>query len=165
MYRRVLVPLDGVRLDESVAAAIPQVTGSRDVEVVLMRVLEPTASDSKEGSRGPLVNRIIARTEEATKSMARIAVFLRAHVRRVTTAVRRGAPVAEILDAAREWDVSFIVMRPYRLDGHEGGSFDSVAEGVLRNAGIPVLIVPSARRVVTQQIEHGRTVMAHASAA
>jgi nucleotide-binding universal stress UspA family protein len=165
MYRRMLVPLDGAQLDESVAAAIPQVTGSRDVEVVLVRVLEPTVSDSKEGSRRRLVNRIVAGTEEATKSMARTAVFLRAHVRRVTTILRRGSPAVEILDAAREWDVDFIVMRPSRLDGHQGGLFDPVADGVLRNAGIPVVVVPPARHVVAQQVEHDRTVVAQADAA
>jgi nucleotide-binding universal stress UspA family protein len=165
MYRRVLVPIDGVRLDESLAAAIPQVTGSRDVEVVLMRVLEPISEDSKEGSRGRLLNRMFARTEEASNSMARIAIVLRAYVRGVTTVIRCGEPVAEILDAARELDVNFIAMRPYRRMGRHGGPFDPVAEGVLRNAGIPVLIVPPARRVLAVQTERGWKPKAHAGAA
>jgi len=163
--RRVLVPLDGAQLDESVAAAIPQVTGSRDVEVVLIRVLQPPSADSIDGSGDALLNRMVARIEEATTAIARTAVFLRAHVRQVTTVVRYGAPVAEILDAARQLDVDFIAMRPYGRHGRHDSSFNLVAEGVLRNAGIPVLMIPAAPRAVAAQREHGRKLTARRAAA
>ena len=70
------------------------------------------------------------------------------------THVRRGAPVPEILAAAREAEVDFIAMTTHSRDALGQLPFDSVAEAVLRGADIPILIVPSAERSLGARTDH-----------
>ena len=146
MRRRVLVPCDGSCVPDSVVSAILRIAGDRQVEALLVRVVEPAPADTVDGSRRTAVKSTAARMDEARQSMTRSAARLRAYGLRVTTHVRRGSPAPEILAAAREAEVDFIAMATQGRDAPGRAGFDAVAEAVCRGAEVPVLLVPLAGR-------------------
>jgi nucleotide-binding universal stress UspA family protein len=78
---------------------------------------------------------------EAGEYLASIAADLRAKGVSVTTAVRRGEPVAEILAGAREVDADLIAMTTHGRSGLSRLLFGSVAAAVLSHAEIPVFLM------------------------
>src|SRR5262245_66633328 len=74
---------------------------------------------------------------------------LRANGIRVTTDVRRGEPVDEILAAARESRADLIIMTTHGRTGFARILFGSVAEGVLRHADVPVLLMRQTQAETT----------------
>lgn len=151
MRKRVLVPLDGSRVANSVVTAILKIAGP--VEVALLRVVQPTLPAAVEGARHLSVRRLFARVNETREFRARIGLYrigayLRGRGLQVKMHVRRGAPAPEILAAARDAEVDFIAMPTHSRDGLGPRPVDSVAEAVLRGATVPVLMVPPAERKV-----------------
>jgi hypothetical protein len=101
VYERALVPLDGSTVAEGIIPFILQTAGPLDLDVTLLRVVVPAPPAVVEA--GPIV---LEDTEkvctEAEVYLAALAAELRANGVRVTTAVRRGEPVTEILAGVRE---------------------------------------------------------------
>lgn len=136
MYRRVLVPLDGSRLAEGVLPLILQVGGPCALEVVLVRVVKPTLAPRLEDTGYCVVDVVAARLKDAGEYLAAVAANLREHGVRVTSEARHGEPVTELVAAARETRAGLIAMTT-----HGQGGFGSVAEALLRQAEIPVLMM------------------------
>lgn len=141
MYERVLVPLDGSRLAEGILPFILQIAGPLDLEVVLVHVVRPIGPQAIEGTRHFTVDDVAARLKEAREYLAPVAANLRARGVRITTAARHGEPVAEIVAAARETEAGLIAMTTHGRSGFGRLLFGSVAEAVLRQAQIPVLMM------------------------
>jgi nucleotide-binding universal stress UspA family protein len=132
MYRRVLVPLDGSRLAEGILPFVLQIAGPLDLEVVLVRVVEPIMTQTLEGTGH-------APVDDAD---------LRSRGVRVTTDARHGEPLAELLAAARDSRADLIAMTTHGRSGLGRLLFGSIAEAVLRRAQIPVLTMRLTRRQV-----------------
>jgi len=146
MYRRVLVPLDGSRLAEGILPFILQIGGPCALEVVLVRVVEPTVPQSLEGTGFCMVDVAAARLKDADEYLAAVAANMREHAVRVTTEARHGEPVTELVAAARETRAGLIAMTTHGRSGFGRLLFGSVAEGVLRQAEIPVLMMRLTER-------------------
>jgi nucleotide-binding universal stress UspA family protein len=89
---------------------------------------------------------VAARMKEAREYLAPVAVNLRKDRVRVTTDVRHGEPVPEIVAAARETETDLIAMTTHGRSGFGRLLFGSVAEAVLRQAKIPVLMMRLTER-------------------
>jgi nucleotide-binding universal stress UspA family protein len=148
MSKRVLVPLDGSRLAEGILPFILQTASPLDLEVVLVYVVRPLAPQPIEGTRHFTVDDVAARLKEARESLAPVAAKLREGGVRITTDVRHGEPVAEIVAAARETGADLIAMTTHGRSGLGRLLFGSVAEAVLRQAEIPVLMMRLTERQV-----------------
>ena len=141
MIERVIVPLDGSPLAESIIPFLLQIAGPLDVEVVLLRVLQPIPPEVIEGSRYVVVEDIEKRSAEARQYLAPIAAQLAGAGVRATVDVRRGEPVTEILAAAREAGADLIAMTTHGRSGLGRLLFGSVAEAVLRQTDVPVFLM------------------------
>ena len=141
MFNRVVVPLDGSPLAESIIPFLLQIAGPLDVEVVLMRVLQPIPPEVIEGSRYVVVEDIEKRAAEAREYLAPVAARLRDTGVRVSLDVRRGDPVTEILAGAREASADLIAMTTHGRSGLNRLLFGSVAEAVLRQTEVPVFLM------------------------
>jgi nucleotide-binding universal stress UspA family protein len=139
-YKRALVPLDGSAAAETIIPFILEIAGPLDMAVVLLRVVQPAPPVVIEGSRHVEVEDAEARRIDAEEYLAPIAAELRGKGVRVETRVRRGAPVEEILAAAKEIGADLIAMSTHGRSGLGRLLFGSVAEAVLRHAEIPVLV-------------------------
>lgn len=144
MYERVLVPLDGSRLAEGILPFILQIASPLDLEVVLIYVVRPIAPQAIEGTRHFTVDDVAARLKEAREYLAPVAANLREGGVRVTTDVRHGKPVAEIVAAALDTEAG--LMTTHGRSGFGRLLFGSVAEAVLRQAEIPVLMMRLTER-------------------
>ena len=141
MYKRALIPLDGSRLAEGILPFILEIAGPLDLEVVLVRVVQPVMPQAIEGSTYFTVDDVAARLNEAREYLAPVAADLRRQGVRVTTDARYGEPVTEIVAAARETGAGIIAMTTHGRSGFGRLLFGSVAEAVLRQAEIPVLMM------------------------
>jgi nucleotide-binding universal stress UspA family protein len=139
MYRRALVPLDGSPVAESIIPFFLEIAGPLDMHVVLVRVLVSVRPIAVEG--GVVIDDVEKLRTEAEEYLAAIAAELRAKGVRVTTMVRRGEPVAEILAAAREVGADLIAMTTHGRSGLSRLLFGSIAAAVLSQAEIPVFLM------------------------
>lgn len=152
MYKRAVVPLDGSPVAEAIIPFILEIAGPLDLEVVLLRVLQPIPPEVIEGSRHVVVEDVQARGMDAEEYLAPIAAELRGKGVRVRTLVRRGEPAAEIVEAAREADADLIAMTTHGRSGLGRLLFGSVAEAVLRRAELPVFLMRMTEAEVAARI-------------
>jgi nucleotide-binding universal stress UspA family protein len=150
MYKRVLVPLDGSRLAEGILPLVLLITGPLDLEVVLVRVVPPITPQALEGTDPFMVDVVATRLEEAREYLAGVAANLRKRGVRVISEARTGEPVTElVVAAAREPGADLIAMTTHGRSGFGRLLFGSVAEAVLRQAKVPVLMMRLTERQVS----------------
>lgn len=141
MYKRAIVPLDGSEFAESVLPFLRQIAGPLDMEVILVRVVEPAPIPVFPDPAKAVIRELDARREDAEGYLAPIAADFRAAGVRVTSMVRRGQPALEILTLVREHQADLIAMATHARRGFEHFVFGSVAETLLRVSGIPILLL------------------------
>lgn len=145
MYKRVLVPLDGSELAESIMPLLLEIAGPLDMAIVLFRVLEPLTPVITDGM--PIVvDDLAARRRAAEEYLAPIAIRLRTRGIDVSSEIRVGRADEQILVAARELGVDLIAMSTHGRGGVGRLLFGSVAEQVLRHAEVPVFLMRHTRR-------------------
>lgn len=140
MYTRALVPLDGSIVAESIVPFVLQIAGPLGLDVALLNVVVP--APPRVVDAGPVVlDNTQTLAAEAEAYLLPFARELRANGVRVTTTVRHGEPVAEILAAVREVRADLVIMTTHGRTGFGRLLFGSVAEGVLRQAEVPVFLM------------------------
>ena len=153
MYKRVLVPVDGSEVAEAIVPFILDIAGPLDLEVVVLQVNRPIAPVVIEGTRFVDFGDSETRLEEAEAYLAGLVAEMRAKGVRARARVRTGEPVAEILAAAREEDADLIAMSTHGRSGPARVVFGSVAQGVVRRAGVPVFVMKHTEREVARRRE------------
>ena len=152
MYNRALVPLDGSSVAEAIIPFILDIAGPLDIEVVLLRVVEPIAPMVIEGSRHVEVEDVEARRTDAEEYLAPVAVELRNKGVRVESRVRRGSTTEEIVAAARETGADLIAMSTHGRGGLGRLMFGSVAQAVLGHVDMPVLLMRATEAQVARRV-------------
>jgi nucleotide-binding universal stress UspA family protein len=155
MYERVLIPLDGSELAETILPFAERVAGPADAEVVLLSVVEPLSAVgglAGGGVVGP--DALLLRQLEAKKYLAGVAARLETKGLRVRTLLGLGTPAVEIVEVARSERADLIAMTTHGRSGFRRAVFGSVAEAVLRTATVPVLMIRmTARAVAAKEAE------------
>jgi nucleotide-binding universal stress UspA family protein len=142
MYERVLIPLDGSEPAEAILPFAERIAGSLDLEVCLLRVVEPMPAMVGLGTGGVVGPDVLAlRQSDAKQYLADVARQLEARGLRVRTFLGFGGPEREILDVAKAEKADLIAMSTHARRGLRHVVFGSVAEDVLRSAGVPVLLM------------------------
>jgi nucleotide-binding universal stress UspA family protein len=148
VYRRALVPLDGSMIAEAIVPFILEIAGPLDMEVALLRVVVPAPPLVIEGSTHAVVEDMQKLRADAEEYLASIAAALRGRGVRVTTHVRTGEAVGEILAGARESEADLIAMTTHGRGGLGRLLFGSIAEAVLRQAETPVFLMRQTKAQV-----------------
>jgi nucleotide-binding universal stress UspA family protein len=150
MIRQILVPLDGSELAESILPSVEEFVRLTGAGVTLMQVVEPVgvAADLF-GQNYPGVERDLQAADERlardylaglTRRLARAGIAVHPRV-----AI---GPIAEmIIQAGREFDL--IAMTTHGRSGVGRWVYGSVADKVLRGAGVPVLLFRARGRPAT----------------
>ena len=142
MYERVLIPLDGSELAETILPFAEQVAGPLDAEVVLLQVVEPPSPIAGLGTGGIVSpDALYLRQVEAKRYLDAVAGRLQGKGLRVRTVLGLGTPASEIAATARAECADLIAMTTHGRSGVKRAIFGSVAEEVLRSADIPVLAI------------------------
>jgi nucleotide-binding universal stress UspA family protein len=148
MYRRIVVPLDGSKLAEEVLThvrALARVLGS---EILLVRITtypsyeyllaDPSVADSLQASLETEAGKYL---ERLVKGLADEGFEARAEV------VTVGGPVADAIIAfAHKVQADLIAMSTHGRTGPSRWFLGSVADRVVRGAGVPVLMIRPIKR-------------------
>ncbi len=138
MLQRILVPLDGSALAESVLTQVRQVLLQKDSDVLLVRVLQHPPSSEADTMEPMEILR-----ESAADYLKSIENGLASQGARVRSRVVEGFPASAILETAKTEDATLIAMSTHGRTGLSRWVFGSVTEKVLRASPVPVLAVPS----------------------
>ncbi len=133
MYKRILLPLDGSALAEE---ALPHAVAQAEhfqAELILLKVLEPVA-------KYHLISLEAAR-ELVLDYLERIAASLRERGVSVRVITVEGNPHEGIVSCAEAEQVDLIVICTRGYSGPTRWLIGSVADRVVRGAGVPVLLV------------------------
>ncbi len=150
MYKKILVPLDGSELSESVLSHVVTIATSCQVpEVVLTRVREPLDKSVKETLDAKIASQLDeAYHDEAANYLEKIATTLKRKGIAVKVEVLSGNPAEEIIKYSQRNGVDLIIMSTHGRSGVSRWVFGSVADKVIRQTEIPVLIKPAGHRAI-----------------
>jgi len=147
MFKHVLVTLDGTPRGESVlpyAAALARSTGA---ELTLLRIIESAAAEwSERGAIGKSSADATIRSlflEQAGNYLERVGAPLKEPGTPVRMIVREGNPAKQIIATAEDLEVDAIAMATHSRRGISRLMFGSVAEQVLHETNLPVLLIRS----------------------
>jgi len=156
MYKRVLVPLDGSPVAESILPFVEQVAGPLDAQVILLSVIESPSAGEALASAG-LVSPDIWRLRELEikQYLADVERRLGAKGIRVERRLQMGRAAEEILAAVPEAGIDLIAMTTQGRSGIARLLVGSVAEAVLKASPVPVLML-RATPVAAKSASHAR---------
>jgi nucleotide-binding universal stress UspA family protein len=129
--KRILVPLDGSRLSEAVLPLAEALARDYEASLLLVRALRPAGSPEAE----------VEAQETAEAYLRTMAADLTGRGRAVDWKVWYDDPARAIADAARYNGVDLIAMSTHGRGGLGRLMLGSVAEAVVRQAPVPVLLV------------------------
>ena len=137
MFKRILVPVDGTAGSESAVPYALDLAESLDADVVVCYVITTPITPQSAGEERDAARYVMGRIAEKFRQAGVVA----------RTQVRRGEPAAEIKKAAVEWDVDAIVMATRSRRRLEKLVLGSVADAIVRDSRLPVLLVSSRKRL------------------
>ncbi len=156
MFSHILLPLDGSHLAEAALPAAMELAGKFGSKLTLVRVLQPAhlVMTVANGSvYAQLLTEMRKQSEEDANS------YLRSHqgsLRQqgydVQTKITEGENVADaLLHAAATLGVDTIVMSTHGRGGVSRWVFGSVADKILRQAEMPVLLIRAREETVDRE--------------
>lgn len=158
MYRNIMVPVDGSPFAREAVLHAIRIASQSDATLRLVRV---AVSPSYTGSlNGFTPSDGIAELDSGELSdLYALAAECRAHSTvTVTAALERGPVVDALIGYAKRHEVDLIVMRSHSRHGLARMWFGSVADGLVRESGLPVLVVrpPSVATALDTGFHHQR---------
>jgi nucleotide-binding universal stress UspA family protein len=152
MYKKIIVPLDGSKLAESVLPHVEAIAkGTNAEEVILVSVTERVPSyilsyrpvtDYSQPTEEEFVPEAVGKMEkQAQKYLDRVAKRLEAKGIKTETLVLLGDPAEEITLNAEHYGVDLIIMASHGRSGISRWAHGSVADKVFRASSVPVLMV------------------------
>jgi len=153
MYERILVPLDGSQVAEVALDHAVEIARAANSRLVLFQALtlpsltsvltsgtlnaEAEAAPFRLDMQGFELDR-----NEADQYLTNVCSTLVGEGIGVSIATAQGDPAGAIVSYAKAADISLIVMSTHGSGGLSRPAFGSVAEQVVRNSPIPVLVIP-----------------------
>ncbi len=148
---RLIVPLDGTAAAEAVLPAVARLAQPLAMDVLLLRIVPPPAPQALERPRLAVAQVGDVRVE-ADQYLRRVADQLVASgVAKVDTAVRVGETAAQIVEGAVEHEADFIAMTTQARTALGRLLFGSVADDVVRQTDIPVLLCRATEAVAVRR--------------
>ena len=144
MYKKMLVPLDGSDLSEaSLSHVIALAKGCQVSEVILIRAREPLDAGVRQRLSGDLAKQLDEAYNDETKEyLFKISDYMAGQGIKTETVAVAGSAAESILSYSREHSIDLIVMSSHGRTGIARWAFGSVAEKVLRQSVVPVLVIP-----------------------
>lgn len=142
MYRNVMVPVDGSPFSREAVLQGLRIASRSGATLRLVRVGTSSILGAAPDSFGA-ENQALRQIQAAELSdLYSIAAECRAHSTVTVTASIQHGPVADaLIGYARRQNVDLIVMRSHTRKGFARAWFGSVADALIRESGIPVLVV------------------------
>jgi len=155
MYKKILVPLDGSELSEGILSDVITIAKGCEVpEVVLLTVTEALDKSITEVIDAKVSMDLDQAYEIATEKgqayldeivnyLKKIAKILKQNGITTIIEILSGKTAEEILKYSKDNEVDLIVMSTHGRSGFSSVVFGSVAEKVIKQSQVPVLIKPA----------------------
>jgi len=143
MAKRILVPLDGSELAEQALPHARYLADAFQAGLILLRVVETTPYT---GNHAHVMAAHFEVQQMAQAYLEQMAAQLREHGYRVDRQILSGTAAETILACAEDQGADLIVMSTHGRSGIGRWVFGSVADKVLRGAGIPVLLIRASAK-------------------
>lgn len=141
MYRRILVPLDGSKVAEGVLPHARALAYSEGAELVLLTVGANPALDFVFSDPGLAQSAVEEQEERSKKYISGIESQLKAAGFKTSSLLRVGAVAEVILGVAEEMQIDIIAMSTHGRTGPARWLLGSIAERVVNNSKVPVLLI------------------------
>ncbi len=141
MYRKILVPLDGSKVAEGVLPHAKLLAYSEGAELILLAVTSNPAMDLVFADPGLAQTAMDEQAERSKKYLTGIENDLKAAGFKTATLMRVGSVAEVILGVAEELQVDVIAMSTHGRTGPARWLLGSIAERVVHNSKIPVLLI------------------------
>jgi nucleotide-binding universal stress UspA family protein len=147
--RRIMIPLDGSKLSESVVSSVQTFIdwfGNEQSEITLLSVCAPSPVQSgypvvvSEGEQTAAV-KAFKHKLETKQYLSELAELLRDDGFNVTSKIVMGDPVEIIIEQARENEVNLIALATHGRSGITRMAYGSVAEAVIHGSNTPILLI------------------------
>jgi nucleotide-binding universal stress UspA family protein len=142
----ILVPVDGSDCSMRALDFAVELASSLAAEIVVCHVLDLSRAAAMSGGAAQLVEESMELLRTEGKEILDRAVARAGAKVRVSTRVPEGAPVEQIERLAAELPATFIVLGSHGRTGLDRLLMGSVAEGVVRAASVPAMVVPCRAR-------------------
>jgi len=158
MYKKILVPLDGSELSETIINDVVTIAkGCKVPEVVLLTVTETLDKSITEVVDAKVSMDLDQAYEIATDQGQAYLDEIVNHLKKITTILKQngitakieilsGKPAEEILKYSKNSEIDLIVMSAHGRSGFSRIVFGSVADKVLRQTEVPVLLRPAGHK-------------------
>ena len=147
---RILVPVDGSEYSTHALDVATDLAATLDAELVVCHVVDLAKAATLSGGEAQLVPGCLEELESEGKAILDAALARAGSRVRVSSRVAEGVPVEEIERLAAELRPTFIVIGSHGRTGLTRLVMGSVAEGVVRAAPVPVMVVPSKHKHTAQ---------------
>lgn len=141
MYRKILVPLDGSKVAEGVLPHAKALAYSVGAELILLTVGANPALDFAFSDPGLAQDAVLEQEERSKKYITEIESQLKAAGFKTSTQLRVGSVADVILGVAEELQVDVIAMSTHGRTGPARWLLGSIAERVVHNSKVPVLLI------------------------
>src|SRR5512141_1708176 len=141
MYRKILVPLDGFKVAEGVLPHAKALAYSEGAELILLTVGTNPASDFAFSDPGLARSAVLEQEERSKKYITEIESQLKSAGFKTSTLLRVGAVADVILGVADELQIDIIAMSTHGRTGPARWLVGSIAERVVYNSKVPVLLI------------------------
>ena len=141
MYRKILVPLDGSKVAEGVLPHAKSLAYSEGAELILLTVGANPALDYAFSDPGLAQQAIQEQEDRSSKYITEIEAQLKSAGFKTSTQMRVGSVADVILGVVEELQVDVIAMSTHGRTGPARWLLGSIAERVVRNSNIPVLLI------------------------
>lgn len=143
--KKILVPLDFSSVTEAAVAVATRMAGAFSAELILLHVAAPEPEFVGYEAGPDSVRHAVAQQLSAEhKQLQDVKAKLESSFGPVTARIMQGYTVEKILAEADRLPADLIVMGSHGHGGLHHLLMGSIAEGVLRKAPCPVLLVPAA---------------------
>jgi nucleotide-binding universal stress UspA family protein len=148
MFKRILVPLDGSSLAECVLPHISAMAKSVQVEVTLLRVLDPSDAAVQPISVDPLEWQI--RKAEAENYLREISLKLSQTGLPCEIVTLEGKAAEAVIDYANEKGIDLIILSSHGQSGISGWNVSSVVQKIIYRVRTSIMIVRAYQPVVEE---------------
>lgn len=144
MFQKVVIPLDGSELAESVLPYVQQIASPLGAELILVRNIESSAYTFAADSSMAAARLLESMHQEIEKYLVRHREELERSGYRVQTEIARGDIASAIVRVATDHGADLIAMTTHGRSGVPRAVLGSVADRVVRSAHLPVLLIRAA---------------------
>ncbi len=142
MYKTILVPLDGSELAEGVLPYAKDISRQTKADISLVRVVEPTTDEIKKYAKRDLISKISSKVKsESNKYFDKVRDYLKGPNVKITSNLLEGVPAVEIVSEANKNPDTLIAMSTHGRSGVRRWMIGSVADKVVRESSVPLLLI------------------------